>query len=127
MKFIQAAVAVSMFATTVAAMAVEATQWNPPAGSTSRSEVKSDLHRAIENGELSAKGEAYGGFDYAAMPASNVARAQVKQDLARARADGELEGRNEAYSGFAPHPHQPAPRALAAHHWPNTNATVAHK
>jgi hypothetical protein len=103
----QIAVAVSLAVSGVAAMAVEATQWNPPPGRLSRAEVKADLARAIANGELDDRGEAYAGYQ-ASTPQSTLARSQVKQELARARANGELEDRNEAYGGFPQaHPQQP--------------------
>jgi hypothetical protein len=99
MKLKQAAVAVSLFATAAAAMAVEATQWNPPSGQVPRAEVKSELARAQSSGELDGPGEAYAGFQVH-VPQSTLARSDVKTELARARANGELEGRNEAYGGF---------------------------
>jgi hypothetical protein len=105
MKLRQAAVAVSLFATAIGAMAVEATQWNPPAGRLTRAEVKAELARAVANGELEERGEAYAG--YQVQPQSTLARSAVKAELARARANGELEGRNEAYGGF-PQPHSTA-------------------
>ena len=109
----QVAIAVSLFLAGTAAMAVEATQWNPPTGDQSRSEVKAELRQAAANGELQARDEAYGGFHYADPRKSTVTRAEVKQELARARANGELEERGETYGNFTvPHPHAPA-RALA--------------
>ena len=106
MKFYRAAVAVSLFTAGAAAMAVEATQWNPPSGPASRAEVRAELARAAAAGELEERGEAYSGFAGLA-PQSTLTRAEVKTDLARARANGELEGRNEAYGGF-PQPHRQA-------------------
>jgi hypothetical protein len=106
MKVKQAAVAVSLFATAVAVMAVEATQWEPPAGHATRAEVKAELARAVANGEMNQRGEAYAGFQVQ-IPPSTLTRADVKAELARARANGELEGRNEAYGGF-PQPHSTA-------------------
>ena len=70
MNIKQIAVAVSLIATAWSAMAVEATQWNPPAGQQSRAEVKADLARAVANGEI-AQGETYGAFDYAHQVPSN--------------------------------------------------------
>jgi hypothetical protein len=97
----QIAVAVSLLASAAAAMAVEATQWNPPAGQRTRAEVKAELAQAAASGELEAnRGEAYAGFIDKNVPQSNLSRAEVKQELARARANGELEGRTEAYGGF---------------------------
>src|SRR5262249_10557112 len=94
------------------AMAVEATQWNPPAGQTTRAEVKAETARAIASGELQARGEAYGGYFYEppAPSATTLTRAEVKQDLAQARANGELDNRGEAYGGFPEvHPQHAAP------------------
>src|SRR5262245_20122243 len=105
MKFKQAAVAVSLLATAAAAMAVEATQWNPPSGRLPRAEVKAELARAQSSGELDGPGEAYAGFQVHTQ--STLARSDVKTELAQARANGELEGRNEAYGGF-PQPHSTA-------------------
>ena len=97
----QITVAVSLLASAAAAMAVEATQWNPPAAQRSRAEVKAELSQAVANGEIEAnRGEAYAGFIDRNTPQSTLARSEVKQELARARADGELEGRTEAYGGF---------------------------
>jgi hypothetical protein len=96
----QITVAVALLASGAAAMAVEATQWNPPAGQLTRTEVKAELARAVANGELDARGEAYAGYVDAHAPQSTLARAEVKQELARAQASGELESRNEAYGSF---------------------------
>jgi len=95
----QVVVAVSLLASAAAAMAVEATQWNPPTGNQTRAEVKADLARAAASGELDARGEAYAGFVDTHVPQNALARSDVKQELARARANGELEARNEAYGG----------------------------
>ena len=106
MNLKQIAIAVSLLASGAAAMAVEATQWNPPAGHAGRAEVKADLARATANGELAARGEAYAGYVDAHAPQSTMARSEVKQELARARVNGELDNRNEAYSGVTEaHPH----------------------
>jgi len=109
---IRTALAVSLFAATASAMAVEATQWNPPAGRMTRAEVQAELGRAQAAGELVARGEAFGGFDYAHQPQSTVARAQVKEELARARAEGEYPVAGETYGGF-PAPHAPARSVFA--------------
>ena len=102
----QITVALSLLAGSAAAMAVEATQWNPPAGHFSRAEVQADLARAVANGELESRGEAYAGFIDKSATQSTLARSDVKLELARARANGELENRNEAYGGFPEaHPH----------------------
>lgn len=109
----QLTVAVALLASGAAAMAVEATQWNPSTGQLSRSEVKAELSRAIANGEVVAIGEAYDGAIERNLPHSTLARAEVRQELARARANGELDDRNETYGGFTePHPHVAA-RAFA--------------
>jgi len=101
----QLAAAVSLFTVAAAAMASEATQWNPPAGHLSRAEVKAELLRAEANGEV-ARGEAYDGYDYSDTRQSTVTRAEVKQELARAIANGELEQRGETYGSFTePRPH----------------------
>jgi len=97
----QIAIAISILASATGAMAVEATQWNPPAGQLSRAEVKAEVARASANGELEARGEAYAGyFDVRTTTASTLARTEVKQELAQARANGELASRGEAYGGF---------------------------
>src|SRR5678816_302500 len=97
----QIAIARSILGSATGAMAVEATQWNPPAGQTTRAEVKAEVARALANGELEARGEAYAGYvDTRTPTATTVTRAEVKQDLAQARANGELDGRGEAYGGF---------------------------
>jgi len=97
----QITVAASLLASAAGAMAVEATQWNPPAGQHTRAEVKAELAQASANGEIEAnRGEAYAGFIDKSAPQSTLSRAEAKLELARARADGELEGRNEAYGGF---------------------------
>jgi len=96
----QLTIAISLLATGAAAMAVEATQWNPPAGQLTRSEVKTELARATANGELAVRGEAYAGYVDRHAPRSTLTRAEVKQELARAQANGEMETRNEAYGGF---------------------------
>lgn len=101
----QLTIAVALIASGAAAMAVEATPWNPPAGQLSRAGVEADLARAVANGELAARGEAYAGYVDRHLPQSTLTRDEVKQELARARANGELDGRNEAYGGFnEPHP-----------------------
>ena len=106
MNLKQIAVAVSLLSAGAAAMAIEATQWNPPAGNTSRAQVKAELARAAANGELDARGEAYAGYVDAHAAQSTMARSEVKQELARARANGELDNRNEAYGGvMEAHPH----------------------
>jgi hypothetical protein len=122
MKVRQIAVAVSLFAAASAAMAVEATQWNPSAGRLARTDVKAELARAQANGELAGEGEAYAGFQLH-VPPSTLARSDVKAELARARADGELEARNEAYGGF-PQPVSTA-RPLFAFRKPHPKAKVA--
>jgi len=102
----QLTIAISLLASGAAAMAVEATQWNPPAGQLTRAEVKAELARAVANGELDSRGEAYAGYVDRHLPESTLARAEVKQELARARANGELADRNEAYGSFPQaHPH----------------------
>ena len=103
----QIAIAMSIFASATGAMAVEATQWNPPAGQSTRAEVKAEVARAIANGELQERGEAYAGYADTRTPAATtLARAEVKQELAQARANGELDDRGEAYGGFVqPHRH----------------------
>jgi hypothetical protein len=102
----QLTIALSLLANAAAAMAVEATPWNPPAGHLSRVEVKAELARAVADGELEARGEAHAGYVDQHLPQSTLARAEVKQELARARASGELESRTEAYGNFPQtHPH----------------------
>jgi hypothetical protein len=96
----QLTVALSLLASGAAAMAVEATQWNPPAGQLSRAQVKTELARAVADGELESRGEAYAGYVDRHAPKSTLARAEVKHDLELARASGELDNRNEAYGGF---------------------------
>ena len=96
----QLTVAVSLLAGAAAAMAVEATQWNPQAGQATRAEVKAELARATANGELVERGEAYAGYVDRNLPQSTLTRAEVQEELARARANGELENRTEAYGGF---------------------------
>lgn len=118
----QFTIAVSLLASGAAAMAAEATQWNPPAGQLTRAEVKADLARAVANGELEARGEAYAGYVDRHAPQSTLARAEVKQELARARANGELEGRNEAYGGFPQ-----APSHVAGHQFASRKARQAAK
>src|SRR5258706_10911766 len=58
----QFAIAVSLVLAGSAAMAVEATQWNPATGGQSRGEVKAELRQAAANGELDERGETYGSF-----------------------------------------------------------------
>jgi hypothetical protein len=96
----QVVIAMSLLASGAGAMAVDATQWNPPAGYLSRAEVKAELARAIAGGELQERGEAYAGYIDTRTPATTLTRAEVKRELARARANGELDGRGEAYGGF---------------------------
>jgi hypothetical protein len=96
----QLILATAILASAGGAMAVEATQWNPPAGGLSRAEVKADLARATAAGELVERGEAYAGLHESQAPATTLARTEVKQELARARANGELEDRGEAYGSF---------------------------
>ena len=105
MNIKQITIAISILASATGAMAVEATQWNPPAGASTRAEVKAEVTRAIANGELQARGEAYAGYVDTRTPSvSTLARAEVKQELAQARANGELDARGEAYGGFVePH------------------------
>lgn len=123
MKLHQAAIALSLIAAGTAAMAVEATQWNPPAGELARPEVKAELARATANGELHARGEAYAGFA-GTTPRSTMTRAEVQNELANARANGELEQRTEAYGGFpAPHSNVTG-HAFAAHKQPARNASA---
>ena len=98
----QVVVAMSILTSAAGAMAVEATQWNPPAGQLSRAQVKAEVVQALASGELQARGEAYSGYFDAqrTQVASTVTRGEVQQELARARANGELEARGEAYGGF---------------------------
>jgi hypothetical protein len=87
----QITIAISILASATGAMAVEATQWNPPAGQLSVRKCKTEVARAAANGELEARGEAYAGyFDVRTATASTLARTEVKQELAQARANGEL-------------------------------------
>jgi len=99
------AVAASLLSTVVSAMAVEATQWNPPAGSLSRTEVRAELARAFARGELRQPGAAYSGGGFYFDASSTLTRDEVRAEAARAREHGELDGRNEAYGGVS----QPRP------------------
>ena len=102
----QITVAVSLLASAAAAMAVDATQWNPPAGQLSRVAVEAELGRAVATGEVDVRNEAYAGYFDKKAPQSTAARSDVKQEVARAQANGELDGRNEAYGGVVQaHPH----------------------
>jgi len=102
----QITVAVALLSSAAAAMAVEATQWNPPAGQLSRAAVEAELGRAVATGEMDMRREDYAGYIDKKAPQSTSARSDVKQELARARANGELDGRNEAYGGVTEaHPH----------------------
>jgi hypothetical protein len=103
----QVLIAVSILASAGGAMAVEATQWNPPAGQATRAEVKADLARAAASGELEARGEAYAGVIDSHAASSTLARGEVRQQLANAQAHGELAARGEAYGGF-PQVHEAA-------------------
>ena len=85
------------------AMAVEATQWNPPSGQLTRAEVKAELLHAIASGELERRNESYAGRETYAPATTTLTRAEVKEELARARANGELQTRNESY-GVVPQP-----------------------
>jgi hypothetical protein len=121
MNLKQIVIAMSILAGATGAMAVEATQWNPPAGQLSRGQAKAELAQAAATGDLQARGEAYAGYVEPRTPsAGTVARADVKQELARARTDGELEGRNEAYGGFPEVHSHAAPRAFA---WRKSHAS----
>ena len=100
MNTLRTLIAASLFAASATAMAVEATQWNPPAGNLTRAEVMAEYARARANGELPTRGEAYAGVERAHQPRSTLTRAEVKEELARARANGELQVAGEAYGGF---------------------------
>src|SRR5258706_10374575 len=106
------AVFVPFLAVATTAMAVEATQYDPPAGQLSRAEVKAELRQAAANGELAARGETYGAIEWTRAPQTTVTRAEVRQELARARAAGELPVAGEAYGSFEPS--QPHARAHAS-------------
>jgi len=103
------AVFVPFLAVATTAMAVEATQYDPPTGQLCRAEVKAELRQAAANGELAARGETYGAIEWTRAPQTTVTRAEVRQELARARAAGELPVAGEAYGSFEPsQPHAPA-------------------
>src|SRR5262245_30753411 len=68
----QITIAMSILASATGAMAVEATQWNPPAGQSTRAEVKAEVARAIASGELQARGEAYAGYVDTRTPAATT-------------------------------------------------------
>jgi len=116
----QVVITMSMLASGAAAMAVEATQWNPSSGDLSRADVKAELARAIARGELQERGEAYAGYVDARAPATTLTRAEVKEDLARARANGELDSRGEAYGGF-PEVHRRTGETVFAFRKPNAS------
>lgn len=118
MNTLRTVIAASLLAASATAMAVEATQWNPPAGNLTRAEVMAEFARARANGELPTRGEAYAGIERAHQPQSTLTRAEVKEELARARANGELQVAGEAYGGF-PESNSRTRPALARKQSPN--------
>ena len=64
------------------AFAVEAEQWNPPAGSKTRAEVIAELRAAQASGQMNNRNEAYDGTNYQSPPsaASTVSRQQVQAE-----------------------------------------------
>ena len=64
------------------ASAVEAEQWNPPAGSLTRAQVVAELRAAQASGQMNNRNEAYDGTNYRSTtaPASTVSRRQVQAE-----------------------------------------------
>ena len=64
------------------AFAVEAEQWNPPAGSKTRAEVIAELRAAQASGQMNNRNEAYDGTNYQSQSsaASTVSRQQVQAE-----------------------------------------------
>jgi len=90
-------VATSLLATAVTAMGAHAAQYKPPAAGPSRAQVKTEFQHAIADGELSARGDDYPGFDVPQRAWTTVTRAQVKAQVQRALANGELSTHGEEY------------------------------
>ncbi|HEV7914192.1 MAG TPA: DUF4148 domain-containing protein [Albitalea sp.] len=73
------------------AFAVEAEQWNPPAGSLTRAEVVAELRAAQASGQMDHRNEAYDGTnDPSTAAAGTLRRQQVQTDgtAATHHADG---------------------------------------
>jgi hypothetical protein len=75
------------------AMATEATQFEPPASTLTRAEVKADLARAVQDGTLVSRGEA---TQFADQTASVRSRADVR---AEARLAARSVDFDELYAG----------------------------
>ena len=66
------------------ALAIDAEQWNPPAGQRTRAAVEAELRAAIASGEMQRRNEAYDGTAGDATPAGTASRQQVQSEGTRA-------------------------------------------
>ena len=85
-------IALTIALTGASAFAIEATQWNPPAGTRTRAEVKAELRAAQASGEMAQRNEAYGGFERPML--STRSRHEVQAEGARAMREHKF---NELY------------------------------
>jgi len=91
---LQATVALALALAAVSCLAVEAEQWNPPAGSASRASVLRQLREARASGEMDNRNETYGSV---AVP-TRVTRTRAEVQAEGERAVHELKP-NELYVG----------------------------
>lgn len=83
-------VALSITLTGSSAFAVEAEQWNPPAGNLARADVMSQLRAALASGDMSNRNETYGSVEVPIR--ATRARAEVQAEGERAMREHRFNG-----------------------------------